>query len=251
MLRKESIKGIIFDYGGTLDTNSVHWSEVLWDAYVKENIPVSKQQFRDCYVFAERELAKNPLIKPEHNFLDLLRIKTDIETKYLVENKYWKTLEISRRASHEHVALRCYQHVIGVMKVSREVVKTLAAKYPLVLVSNFYGNIHTILKDFDIDCFQEVIESSVVGVRKPDPKIFQLGIDALGLLPENTVVVGDSFSKDIVPASSLGCQTIWMKGKGWGDETIDESVPSLILTDIKSVPSYILTDDVDLTAGIG
>lgn len=232
MLRKESIKGIIFDYGGTLDTNSVHWSEVLWDAFVKEHIPVSKQQFRDCYVYAERTLAKTPLIKPEHNFLDLLRIKTDIETRYLTENGLWTTSEVCRRASHEHVALRCYLHVVDVMKVSREVVKTLAKEYPLVLVSNFYGNIHTILKDFDIDCFKDVIESSVVGVRKPDPQIFQLGIDALGLRPEETVVVGDSFSKDIVPASSLGCQTIWMKGKGWGDETVDESVPSLILTDI-------------------
>lgn len=235
MLRKEDIKGIIFDYGGTLDTNSVHWSEVLWDAYVKENIPVSKQQFRDCYVYAERKLATTPLIKPEHNFLDLLRIKTDIETLYLTDNGLWKTTEVCRKASQEHVALRCYQHVVDVMKVSREVVKTLAKDYPLVLVSNFYGNIHTILKDFDVDCFQNVIESSVVGVRKPDPRIFQLGIDALGLRAEETVVVGDSFSKDIVPASSLGCQTIWMKGKGWGDETVDESVPSLILTDIASL----------------
>ncbi len=232
MLRKESVKGIIFDYGGTLDTNSVHWSEVLWDAFVKEGIPVSKQQFCDCYVHAERTLAKTPLVRPGHNFLDLLRIKTDIETRYLTDNGLWATTEVCRRACHEHVALRCYQHVVDVMKVSREVVKTLAKEYPLVLVSNFYGNIRTILKDFDIDCFKDVVESSVVGVRKPDPQIFRLGLDALGLRPEETVVVGDSFSKDIVPASSLGCQTVWMKGKGWGDETIDESLPSLVLDDI-------------------
>ena len=27
------IKGIIFDYGGTLDTRGDHWSEVLWQGY--------------------------------------------------------------------------------------------------------------------------------------------------------------------------------------------------------------------------
>ena len=34
MLKKESIKGLIFDYGGTLDTNGIHWSEVLWEMYL-------------------------------------------------------------------------------------------------------------------------------------------------------------------------------------------------------------------------
>ena len=240
MLKAENIKGIIFDYGGTLDTNSVHWSEVLWEMYQKEQIAVTKEQFRECYVYAERELAKQPLIKPEHNFLDLLRIKVDIETLYLTEHDMWQVEELTRRACTEHVALRSYQRVTEVLKVSREVLRTLSARYPLVLVSNFYGNIHTILQDFRLEYFQDVIESSVVGVRKPDPKIFMMGVEALGLKPEDTVVIGDSFTKDVVPAHQIGCQTIWLKGQGWGSELIDESVPSLILTDIAKLSEYML-----------
>ena len=240
MLKTENIKGIIFDYGGTLDTNSVHWSEVLWEMYQKEQIAVTKEQFRECYVYAERELAKQPLIKPEHNFLDLLRIKVDIETLYLTEHDMWQVEELTRCACTEHVALRSYQRVTEVLKVSREVLRTLSARYPLVLVSNFYGNIHTILQDFRLEYFQDVIESSVVGVRKPDPKIFMMGVEALGLEPEDTVVIGDSFTKDVVPAHQIGCQTIWLKGQGWGSEVIDESVPSLILTDIAKLSEYML-----------
>ena len=56
------IHGIIFDYGGTIDTNSTHWSEVLWEGYQQEGIPVSKDEFRTSYVFAERALAKHPYI---------------------------------------------------------------------------------------------------------------------------------------------------------------------------------------------
>jgi len=243
MLNKENIKAVIFDYGGTLDTNSVHWSEVLWDAYCQEGVEVSKEQFRECYVYAERELAKRPLIQPEHNFMDVLRIKTDLETQYLVEHEMWPVNELCRRASYEHITLRCYHHVLDVLKVSREVVKCLSEHYPLVLVSNFYGNIHTILHDFHLEYFKDVIESSVVRVRKPDPQIFCLGIDALNLHPSQVVVVGDSFSKDIVPAHSLGCQTIWMKGKGWGNEIVDESIPSLILTDIALLPQYLISKE--------
>ncbi|MCQ2112983.1 MAG: HAD family hydrolase [Bacteroidaceae bacterium] len=232
----ENIKGIIFDYGGTLDTNSRHWSEVLWDAYLEEKVPVTKDQFRECYVHAERELARVPYIKPEHNFLDLLRIKADIETQYLIDKGYWQTRDVTRRAVMEHIAFRCYQKVISQMEVSRPVVEGLAKRFPLVLVSNFYGNIHTILDDFRLNYFDEVIESSVVGIRKPDPRIFSLGVEAMGMKPEEIVVVGDSFSKDIIPANSIGCKTVWMKGQGWGNEEIDESVPTAILTDIALLP---------------
>ena len=96
------------------------------------------------------------------------------------------------------------------------------------------------LKAFDLrKYFQAIIESAVVGVRKPDPKIFALGVEALGLKPEEVLVVGDSYKKDIVPAESLGCKVAWLKGKGW---TADEDAvqhPAIIkkLEDIK--PSLI------------
>ena len=80
------------------------------------------------------------------------------------------------------VADSCYGYVLDILQVTRPVVKELAKRYRLVLVSNFYGNIQTILKDFGLlDFFDEIIESSVVGVRKPDPAIYRLGVDAMGI----------------------------------------------------------------------
>ncbi len=240
----KDIKGIIFDYGGTIDTNSLHWSEVLWEGYEHVGVPVCKEEFRTSYVFAERALAKHPYIKPEHNFLDLLIIKCDLETGDLVERKIWNTTEEDRKAKSDAIAHYCYDYVLNVLKTSREVIERLSKRYPLVLVSNFYGNIQTILKDFKLEYFQDIIESAVVGVRKPDPKIFQLGVDALrkvtntddkAMPADSIVVVGDSFSKDIVPANSIGCKTVWIKGKGWGNEEIDESVPTKIITDIANL----------------
>ncbi|MDE6812208.1 MAG: HAD-IA family hydrolase, partial [Duncaniella sp.] len=54
-----------------------------------------------------------------------------------------------------------------------------------------------------------------VGVCKPDPASFQLGVDALGLSPSDVLVVGDSMSKDILPASSIGCMTALIEGRPW------------------------------------
>ena len=87
----------------------------------------------------------------------------------------------------------------------------------------------TVLADFDLArYFRKVVESAVVGVRKPDPKIFALGVEALGLKPEEVLVVGDSLTKDILPAESLGCQTAWLKGKGWTAEEDAKTHPSQI-----------------------
>lgn len=237
------IKGIIFDYGGTIDTNSLHWSEVLWEGYQHVGIPVSKDEFRTSYVFAERALAKHPYIKPEHNFLDLLLIKCDLETQDLVNRNIWVATDSERKTQSDKVAQYCYEYVLNILLVSRPVIAGLAEKYPLVLVSNFYGNINTILKDFRLEYFSEIVESAVVGIRKPDPQIFQFGVDALRkILGKNTlaneiVVIGDSFSKDIIPATKCGCQTVWIKGKGWGNEEIDESIPTHIITDIADLPA--------------
>jgi putative hydrolase of the HAD superfamily len=76
--------------------------------------------------------------------------------------------------------------------------------------------------------FRGVIESAVVGVRKPDARIFSLGVIALGLEAESVLVVGDSLRKDIEPARSIGCQTAWIKGKGWTAEEDAATDPSQI-----------------------
>ena len=43
-----AIKGILFDFGGTLDTNGDHWSEVLWRGYQHFGSAVEKKDFRDA-----------------------------------------------------------------------------------------------------------------------------------------------------------------------------------------------------------
>jgi HAD superfamily hydrolase (TIGR01549 family) len=119
---------------------------------------------------------------------------------------------------------------------SREVLAVLHKRYPMVLVSNFYGNIATVLKEFGLDIFfKSIVESAEVGIRKPNPRIFTIGVERLGLKPEEVVVVGDSFYKDIEPALAAGCHAIWMKGEGWTKKEYDESIPDKVITDLEEL----------------
>lgn len=226
-MENTEIKGIIFDYGGTIDSRGIHWSEVIWDGYRYAGIRIDKNVFRDAYVFAERELAKVRHILPHHNFHDLLRIKMRLELGWLVKNGY--VCPDTAAPFADAVADYCYRRAAECIREARPVLEELHRRYPMVLVSNFYGNVAAVLADFDLlRYFREIIESAVVGVRKPDPAIFAMGLSALKLPAENVLVVGDSYKKDIVPAISLGCRVAWLKGKGWTAEEDAVVHPSAI-----------------------
>jgi putative hydrolase of the HAD superfamily len=58
-----------------------------------------------------------------------------------------------------------------------------------------------------MDLFDLVVESSVEGIRKPDPRIYRLACDRLGVDPARTVFL-DDLGINLKPARALGMQTI-------------------------------------------
>ena len=130
---------------------------------------------------------------------------------------------------------------LALLNENKQVLEHLKQKgYPMVLVSNFYGNINQVLKDAGIDgYFEEVIESAVVGVRKPNPAIFALGVCALDLPASQVLVVGDTYGKDIVPAHKLGCHTLWIKGLQWEEKKVDESIPDGIIKKLSEMEEFL------------
>ena len=200
-------EGWLFDYGGTLDTGGQHWGKVLWHAYERHNVPVTEQQFREAYVHAERTLGKNPIIQPADTFRKTLETKLRLQLEFLGKDD-----ESSLQSVLDDVYTRAVQQTAH----SREVLLKLKRRCPLVLVSNFYGNLSTVLLEFGLDgIFDAVVESAVVGVRKPDPRIFLMGVEALKLPPSKVTTVGDSLEKDVIPARQVGCRTVWLQGEGW------------------------------------
>ena len=278
-MKKLDIKGIIFDYGGTLDTRGDHWSEVLWQGYehfgigvaadeeVEPGVSIHKQAFCDAYVYGERALAMNPIVTPDFHFEDILREKLILELNFLAGKELLETgkddaekqakLRNDSDASSESLLLSLSDseiHQIAVdmahyinaktldlLQENKQVLEHLKqAGYPMVLVSNFYGNINQVLKDAGIDgYFKEVIESAVVGVRKPNPAIFALGVCALDLPASQVLVVGDTYSKDIMPAHKLGCHTLWIKGLQWEEKQVDESIPDGIIRKLSEMEDFL------------
>ncbi|MBO7295579.1 MAG: HAD family hydrolase [Bacteroidaceae bacterium] len=230
------MQALIFDYGGTLDTDGRHWAHVLWEGYCEAGMPVTNEQFREAYVYGERALAKAPIVQPEDTFRDVLEKKVNQQFAFLQAEHIWNDAPDVSAEKLNTVVDYCHDYALRFIAKAREVLAVLRPKYRMVLVSNFYGNIETILRDFGLaQYFDAVIESAVVGVRKPDPEIYRLGVKATGCEAKDVTVVGDSYSKDIVPANAIGCRTIWLRGEGWSGEDVGE----LATYEITSLPDVL------------
>ena len=223
------VKGYIFDYGGTLDTGGNHWGKVIWHAYERVGVPVDEALFREAYVHGERTLGRNPIIQPDFTFRQTLEQKIRLQLEFIES----RCPEVTRAKYGEQLLDDLYSRTCEETTRSRNVLLQLHERFPMVLVSNFYGNIATVLREFSLDgIFQQIVESAVVGIRKPDPRIFTLGVEALDFAPSEVVVVGDSIDKDIIPAHQAGCHTVWFKGEGWTSAPVDESAPDRIITNL-------------------
>ena len=216
-------QAILFDYGGTLDTAGRHWANVLWEGYIKAGVRIEESLFREAYVYAERYLATHPVILPEDDFATLLRKKVQLEADWLIQRGI-NSIPI------ESIARYCDSYASKTISGIRPLLERISHTYTLVLVTNFYGNIRSVLQSYELlPYFKAIVESATAGVRKPDPAIWQKGVEATGCEPAQTIAIGDSFEKDILPASECGCHTIWYKGEEWKTTPHDETIPDFII----------------------
>ncbi len=79
------------------------------------------------------------------------------------------------------------------------------AGFKLGVVSNAMGNIQSDAERYGLDdYFDVIIDSHVVGVAKPDPRIFHIALAALRVAPEHSLFAGDLYSIDMVGAQAAG-----------------------------------------------
>jgi HAD superfamily hydrolase (TIGR01509 family) len=83
-----------------------------------------------------------------------------------------------------------------------------AAGVPVAVVSNIAWEIRSVFRQYGVvDLVDEYVLSYVEGVVKPDPKIFAMACQRIGVAPERALMVGDSPEND-GGAAAIGCTTV-------------------------------------------
>ncbi len=196
-------KAILFDFGGTLDSDGEHWLDRFYALYEGAGLEIPSSEIKRAFYYADGlctsdpqvvSLGLRPLIR-RHVLLQFsaLNLADEEKEKELVEGFCTRSEHYLRRNAH--------------------LVHRLKGRYRLGLVSNFYGNVATLCEEVGLaEAFDVILDSARVGMSKPNPEIFQAALQRLGRPPEETICVGDSFERDMIPTRELGMKTIWLKG---------------------------------------
>ena len=91
--------------------------------------------------------------------------------------------------------------------------------------------------------FEIIITSAAFGIRKPDPRIFQLALAHFGIQPDAAAMVGDTLEADVLGANQFGIYSIWITRRA--QETSEGELaiqPQAVITTLAQLP--------DLLAGV-
>lgn len=130
--------------------------------------------------------------------------------------------------------LRLTNKYFCLMPYAEKVVKYMASKYPLTIISNgfkevqYYKFEHSGLANY----FTHTLISEEVGINKPQPGIFEIALEHNGVTAEEALMIGDSYSSDIAGAKAAGIDQVWIH-EGETEETATYIVPKI--TDILNI----------------
>ena len=135
-----------------------------------------------------------------------------------------RTAAVGERVRHEHQSDHLWTFSLP---HTSEVIRQLGeGGYRVGVISNADGRMEGALEAAGVREHMEfVIDSELVGVQKPDPRIFEAGCSSLDLPPEACVYVGDLYPVDYVGARAAGLQAVLLDPLGlhteWADTVAD------------------------------
>jgi len=115
---------------------------------------------------------------------------------------------IINQLSEDYITfLTTYNHLFDNTK---EILEYLNPKYNMHIITNGFKEVqHGKLKKANIDhYFDTVTNSEMVGVKKPNPKIFHHALMVANANPEQSIMIGDNYEADILGAINNGIDAI-------------------------------------------
>ena len=117
------------------------------------------------------------------------------------------------------------------------VLRALAERYRLGIISNASGHQHAKLKYLGLEgSMDPVVLSDEAGFEKPDPRIFHLALAKCGLGPQEALFVGDRLEADIAGAKTAGMLAVWFNHWGGAPSTMQ---PDATITRFDELPPVV------------
>jgi len=153
--------------------------------------------------------------------LEDLGIGDDDERRHFAE---W------RRGYNAPVGLCCRADAEAIEALGR----LRAAGLVTGVISNSNGSVRLALERAGLAPHLDfVIDSTVVGIAKPDPRVFHLGLERAGVTATEAVYVGDSYHVDVLGARHVGMGAVLFDPGGlWGERDCPTAAGLLAAADL-------------------
>lgn len=217
MKKQNNFKAVFFDFGGTLmDTESDKIAHFHMMKAIKEHyqLPVTGGQLVNLY---ESQLFNQDMTIKGRSQGGVVQFK---RLHFYSENAFKSLLgqfNIGISSSDIDWFNEIYLH--NHLKYVQLVEGALDAIF--IVKENGYhcGVISDIDKDYQLrqfqalnldNAFHSITTSEEVRTYKPNPYIFKIALDKANCRGNESLMIGDSYSKDIVGGKNMGMTTIWI-----------------------------------------
>ncbi|HEY2825564.1 MAG TPA: HAD family hydrolase [Gemmatimonadales bacterium] len=198
----DSVRGaVLLDFGGTIDGDGERWSVRFHRAYRVAGGSLDFAAFDPCFRESDRRLERRPGITQ-------LGFRATVAAQ---AEELMPLLPDGGKVQRDRMADGFCHESLAAVERNTPVIVDLSDRWKLGVVSNYTGNLGPCLEELGLaEWFEVALDSTVVGVSKPDARIFRLALDALKVTPGRAWMVGDNFEADIRPAAALGLSTVWL-----------------------------------------
>ena len=222
------IRALLFDFGGTLDGNGIHWRDRTY-RFIQQIYP---EIDREAFDWVDRA-AVDRLIDSGRAPQLTLR-----ETMDVIATCIYEGLSLDPDVKDQYVGFFC-EGAKKHLEQNRRWLATLRDQYRLGVISNNFGNTQGWCDAYDLSPLLDVVmDSTVVGVSKPEAGIFHAALSKLGVSPEEAIYVGDTYSDDVVGAKGAGMWAAWLVGEG-EKECPDTSLVDVQLTELQELQRFL------------
>lgn len=206
------MKAIFFDAGNTLLLLDYH---VIATALSQEGLRLSPEAIRMAEYRARVKL--DPLLSVQSTEgVDILKAYAG----FILEEA---GIPWGKAAERAFERIKAYNRQEGLWSIPNPeapaVLEALKREGHLLgVVSNSDGSVERLLRQGGLlGFFHFVLDSHVVGIEKPDPRIFRLALERAQVEPEEAVHIGDFYSVDVLGAERAGLRGILLDPvRAWG-----------------------------------
>lgn len=152
----------------------------------------------------------NYFLRGNYGFEDYENIRDYMqERKLFTVSSYWECCDLYEKEKLQNLEL--YPGV----KETLGNLKKLDLKLVVITDASRYHARARLKKVKLLNFFDFLVAADMTGTKKPDPAHFLFALKELGIKPEESVVVGDSIRRDIMPARKLGMKTAYAAYGDW------------------------------------